>query len=108
MSKICPRGGTVLYMDCKECDDKICRLSKKERYFRHIDALMYKRGFVRAMTCKEYCLYKTSSDSVWYNFISVKVLSKKRYKFITTVSSDTFDNIEDNVLFWDNMKTVYV
>lgn len=108
MSKVCPKGGTMLYTDCKECDDKICKLSKKERYFRHIDMIMFKRGYERVKTCKDYCIYKTISKNVWYNSIYVKVCSKKRYKFITTVASDTFENIENYFDFWDNITTLYV
>lgn len=104
MSKVCPKGGIMLYMDCKECDDKICKLSKKERYYRHIDSLMISRGYRRTETESNCCVYETIKDDLYYSFIKVKVFSGKRYQlFCKDKSSNIVHSIDDNKYFWKNI-----
>lgn len=47
MGRRCPLGGYVLYLDCLECDDKVCKRSSNvnKDYFDKVNEVMCKRGY---------------------------------------------------------------
>lgn len=98
MGRQCPLGGYVLYLDCLECEQKICRrdnkmngVSRREQYWKAIDAIMEKRGYrlgmitnkgkpeeVRSYTKKELILpayiveiRKGKEFKLWYAHMSM-------------------------------------
>lgn len=58
MAKKCPLGGYVLYLDCLECEEKVCKggaslnltkEQKRQMYRDKIDTIMHNRGYELCM-----------------------------------------------------------
>lgn len=93
MARRCPiYGSTVLYLDCLECEEKMCRGGKEmqKEYFDKVNTLMQKRGYTCGVIKNPHC----DDESRCYsqeprldgkeNKVIVEVGSNKRFKFFYT------------------------
>ena len=90
MGRQCPLGGYALYLDCLECEERVCKKMnnalKQKEYFEKIDKLMREKGF----TCIIKCNYETDDEVRQYisldstQRVNVLVRRKKEFKFYYT------------------------
>lgn len=130
MSKICPiNNSIVLYLDCLECDDKICRQPnkvpqnvtgnlrkdnkmKQKEYFDKIDKIMQSKGFICTMKSNpntknevRHYIQPMKEDGSNFKFM-VLVRAKREFKFhysnlamCAKLQTDWMGPISDNVHF---------
>lgn len=90
MGRQCPLGGYALYLDCLECEERVCKKMnkalKQKEYFEKIDKLMHEKGFVCYLkqnyeTDNEVRCYTHTVSSQRTVKISIWIRKKKEFKF---------------------------
>lgn len=94
MGRMCPLGGYALYLDCLECDDKVCKkgsakvdkTNKQSEYFKKVDSLMRKRGYMCCMIkganteYEEHCYQSIhASEKGAKNHIAINVRKRREF-----------------------------
>jgi hypothetical protein len=134
MGKYCKYYGLVTYMDCLDCDSKLCRKGKGEMpkvksisssitdetykkknindYYFKVDSIMFLRGYRQVLKRPEYRQYGTYSLCPWYERIRVDVKGYRKYRFAARITGKNtmdkkscwYDDIRDGGLFWARMR----
>lgn len=96
MAKKCPLGGYVLYLDCLECERKVCKGGaslnltkdqKRQMYRDKIDTMMYNRGYELGMiknprTEEEVRCYSCNPTYGRNDKVLIEVRKRKEFRFI--------------------------